>query len=82
MVKGRLDHRGPRETQEHQEPTALRDRLVELDLEAEHLNDPRRVRGASTLRETVVAPMTGHEAPDEVLATMTTTTTPCQALER
>ena len=85
VVKDRLDHRGIQERRERQEPPvlrelpALRDRLG-VDLEVEHLNDLRRKRGASTSRGTAVAPMTEREAPDEVLATMTTT--PCRALER
>ena len=84
MVKDRLDHRDRleiQERQERQEPPALRDRLVGVDLEAEHLNDLRRVNTIlSTTRGVAVASMTEREAPDEVLATMTTT--PCRALER
>ena len=70
MVKDRLDHR---DLQERQEPPVLRDRLGAVGLEAEHLNDLRRVITIlSTIREEAVAPMTGHEAHDEVHTTITT----------
>ena len=72
----RLDLRETQERQEptdHQEPPVLRDRLG-VDLEAEHLNDLRRVNTILSIqRQAAFATMTEREVPDEVLTTMTTT---------
>ena len=77
MVKDPRGHRETEEIQERQEPTVLRDRLVGLDLEADHLNDLRRVNTIlSTPRGTVVALTTEREVPEEAIRTMMTTTTP------
>jgi len=76
VVKDRRDRRDLRERQERQEAVVLRARLVGVDLEAERLNDPRHVRGASTSRGTAVALTIEREVPEEAIRTMKTTTTP------